>query len=305
MERKYIFIDPNITRKSKFMEGQDPERVNKNDPPLFSWIEFNLSDLCNRTCSFCPRSNPNWPNTNKHLQIEVYEKVMSDLSKVGFKGNILYSAFSEPLLYRHLEEVIRLSKQYCPEVRIEMVTNGDFLTVEKLNKFFAAGLTQIGVSVYDGPDKVKRFEEMRDATGLSNEQFSIRQRWFTPEKHFGITLSNRAGAKIMPDIGLVKLKSPLKRKCFYPFYQTLIDYDGAVVLCSHDWDKRLILGNVKEKSILEIWNSETLKRVRVKLAKADRDQIPCNSCDANGMLMGGEFVGKWEDYYERQEAIRK
>jgi radical SAM protein with 4Fe4S-binding SPASM domain len=231
---------------------------------------------------------------------------MKDLNKVGFKGGIIYSGFSESFLYKHIEEVIKISQEQCPESRIEMITDGDFLTIDKLNTVFEAGLTRLDVSVYDGPDKVKPFEDLRVEAGLSKEQFHIRERWYAPEESFGIGgLNNRAGASIMPEININKLDAPLKRKCFYPFYQIMVDFDGAVLLCNNDWDKRLILGNVKETSILDIWNSEKYKEVRGNLANGNRNHSPCNRCDVNGMMMGGEFVSKWEEYYEGQKPVKK
>ena len=316
MKKENVFIDPNVARKNKLRNVLETKHIGANEPPLFSWIEFSLVGLCNRRCDFCPWSDPEWRSSHVpniagnddvlHLPIEVYEGIMKDLNKVGFKGGIIYSAFSEPFLYKHLEEVIKISKEQCPESRIEVVTNGDFLTIDKLNAFFEAGLTRIDVSVYDGPDKVKPFEDLRVEAGLNKEQFHIRERWYAPEEHFGIgALSNRAGANIMPEINVNKLNTSLKRKCFYPFYQLIVDFDGAVLLCNHDWDKRLILGNVKETSILNIWNSEKYKEVRENLANANRNHSPCNRCDANGMMMGGEFVNKWKEYYEGQKSIKK
>jgi len=316
MKKENVFIDPNVARKNKLRNVLETKHIGANEPPLFSWIEFSLVGLCNRRCDFCPWSDPEWRSSHVpnvagnddvlHLPIEVYEGIMKDLNKVGFKGGIIYSAFSEPFLYKHLEEVIKISKEQCPESRIEVVTNGDFLTIDKLNAFFEAGLTRIDVSVYDGPDKVKPFEDLRVEAGLNKEQFHIRERWYAPEEHFGIgALSNRAGANIMPEINVNKLNTSLKRKCFYPFYQLIVDFDGAVLLCNHDWDKRLILGNVKETSILDIWNSEKYKEVRENLANANRNHSPCNRCDANGMMMGGEFVSKWNKYYEEQKPVKK
>jgi len=316
MKKENVFIDPNVARKNKLRNVLETKHIGANEPPLFSWIEFSLVGLCNRRCDFCPWSDPEWRSSHVpnvagnddvlHLPIEVYEGIMKDLNKVGFKGGIIYSAFSEPFLYKHLEEVIKISKEQCPESRIEVVTNGDFLTIDKLNAFFEAGLTRLDVSVYDGPDKVKPFEDLRVEAGLNKEQFHIRERWYAPEEHFGIgALSNRAGANIMPEINVNKLNTSLKRKCFYPFYQLIVDFDGAVLLCNHDWDKRLILGNVKETSILNIWNSEKYKEVRENLANANRNHSPCNRCDANGMMMGGEFVNKWKEYYEGQKSIKK
>ena len=309
MKKERVLIDPNVVRKNKLRDVLETKQVGTNEPPLFSWIEFNLVGLCNRRCDFCPWSDPEWRSSHVpnvagnddvlHLPIEVYEGVMKDLNKVGFKGGIIYSGFSEPFLYKHLEEVIKISKEQCPQSQIEVITNGDFLTIDKLNTVVEAGLTRLDVSVYDGPDKVKPFEDLRVEAGLNKEQFHIRERWYAPDEHFGIgALSNRAGANIMPEINVNEIHTALKRKCFYPFYQLIVDFDGAVLLCNHDWDKRLILGNVKETSILNIWNSEKYKEVRENLANANRNHSPCNRCDANGMMMGGEFVSKWKKYYE-------
>jgi len=316
MKKENVFIDPNVARKNKLSNVLETKQIGANEPPLFSWIEFNLSGSCNRRCDFCPWSNPEWRsshfqnvtdnNGSLHLPTEVYEGVMKDLNKVGFKGGIIYSGFSESFLYKHLEEVIKISKEQCPESRIEMITDGDFLTIDKLNTVFEAGLTRLDVSVYDGPDKVKPFEDLRVEAGLNKEQFHIRERWYAPEENFGISgLNNRAGASIMAEINVNKLDAPLKRKCFYPFYQIMVDFDGAVLLCNNDWDKRLILGNVKETSILDIWNSEKYKEVRENLANANRNHSPCNRCDANGTMMGGEYVDKWMNYYEQKKTVSK
>jgi len=316
MKKENVLVDSNVARKNKLRDVLETKQIGANEPPLFSWIEFNLSGSCNRRCDFCPWSNPEWRSSHfqnvtdnngiLHLQTEVYEGVMKDLNKVGFKGGIIYSGFSETFLYKHLEEVIKISKEQCPESRIEINTDGDFLTIDKLNTIFEAGLTRLDVSVYDGPDKVKPFEDLRVEAGLNKEQFHIRERWYAPEENFGISgLNNRAGASIMPEINVNKLDAPLKRKCFYPFYQIMVDFDGAVLLCNNDWDKRLILGNVKETSILDIWNSEKYKEVRGNLANANRNHSPCNRCDANGMMMGGEFVSKWKEYYEGQKPVKK
>ena len=316
MKKENVFIDPNVARKNKLRDVLETKQTGANEPPLFSWIEFNLSGSCNRRCDFCPWSNPEWRSSHfqnvtdnngiLHLPTEVYEGVMKDLNKVGFKGGIIYSGFSESFLYKHLEEVIKISKEQCPESRIEMITDGDFLTIDKLNAVFEAGLTRLDVSIYDGPDKVKPFEDLRVEAGLTKEQFHIRERWYAPEEHFGISgLNNRAGASIMSEINVNKLDTPLKLKCFYPFYQIMVDFDGAVLLCNNDWDKRLILGNVKETPILDIWNSKKYKDVRENLANANRNHSPCNRCDVNGMMMGGEFVSKWKKYYEGQKPVKK
>jgi len=305
-EREIKFIDPNIARKNKFLDGYLTEQKNDKVLPLFSMIEFNLSGLCTRQCVFCPRSDPKaFPNINEHISERLYEKVMADLQKANWNGVILYSAFSEPLLHRNIEELVGLSKKYLPLAHVEAVTNGDLATLEKISNLFAAGLTVLSISMYDGPHQVKHFRELQKEAGLRDDQLMLRARWLPPEEHFGITLSNRAGALNLKEIGVTALKEPLKKNCFYPFYQTLIDYDGSVLLCCHDWGKKLIVGNIKSQSIIDIWNNNVLKRVRMNLAQANRNFPPCNLCDTPGELVGRRHFEKIIKFYGKQQTTEK
>ena len=43
-----------------------------NGFPLFSFVELNVNELCNRTCVFCPRVDPKiYPNLNLHMDLEL------------------------------------------------------------------------------------------------------------------------------------------------------------------------------------------------------------------------------------------
>ena len=48
--------------------------------PLFSWVDINPVELCNRTCFFCPRGH-DYPNTNEHMDISVSIKIAEELKK--------------------------------------------------------------------------------------------------------------------------------------------------------------------------------------------------------------------------------
>lgn len=292
-------IDRNVARKNSFRSEQITKASN-GGPPIFSWIEFSLSGLCNRLCEFCPRvDTKNYPNLNKHMPIDSYSSIIKDLEKINFKGGFIYSGFSEPILYKYLFDVIKITRKFLPDNRIELVTNGDHLKKEKVFKLFEAGLTQLSVSLYDGPHQIEKFKNLQKETNLSDQQFDLRFRW-KKEDGYGINITNRAGSIIMPEFNVKKLNQGLKKKCFYPFYQIMIDYDGSVLLCNHDWYKKLILGNINTESILTIWKNEILKRTRNNLSKAKRIDSPCNKCDANGTMMGAEYVKKWENYYAKK-----
>ena len=65
-------------------------------------------------------------------------------------------------------------------------------------------------------------------------------------------------------------------------------------MCSHDWGKKNILGNLKKKKFLDIWLSQNSKIAREKLNKGDRSTSPCNVCDVHGDLIGKKHHEAWE-----------
>lgn len=289
-------IDPNIARKGRILrDHHQAQPFAADDVPSFSLIEFNLSELCNRRCPFCPRSDPKvYPNRKLFMSDALYSKIMKDLASFGYSGKILYSAFSEPLLHKSVEEFIRVSKERCPRARVEIVTDGDFVTVPKLIALFGAGLDTLLISMYDGPHQEGQFRALCDEAGLSEKQVILRKRYLPPEEDYGIVLSNRAGMVHLPRNGIGPLAEPIRERCFYPFYQMMVDWDGTVLLCPHDWSKQLRAGNLNEQSVLELWTSHPLMQARVRLGAADRGFSPCNGCNVKGTLMGGEHFERWQ-----------
>ena len=62
----------NIKRKSEFV---DQVQMAKGIP-LFSWIDLNPTELCNRTCSFCPRADSSlYPNQNLNISLDLCKKI--------------------------------------------------------------------------------------------------------------------------------------------------------------------------------------------------------------------------------------
>jgi len=293
--------DLNIARKGKIIvKHLAGTHHNEESAPFFSLVEFNICGLCNRTCPFCPRANPDYPNKAEYIPLDLYEKVMSDLSDISYTGIILYSAFSEPLLHKQVDQLIFLSKRYCPQARVEIVTNGDFLTSNKLISLFEAGLNTILISLYDGPHQHERFLAMKHEAALNDNQFILRVRYLPKEEHYGITMSNRAGLLNLEDIGIVPLDRPLKQYCCYPFYQCVVDYDGSVLLCPHDWKRALIAGNLNNESLLDIWNGKVMSQARKRLLNRNRNFSPCKVCDVDGTKMGRKHFKLWQRFYEKQ-----
>ena len=72
-----------------------------------------------------------------------------------------------------------------------------------------------------------------------------------------------------------------------------MDYNGDVLMCPHDWGKKIILGNMKKDNFLNIWTSKRAITIRKKLNKSDRNFSPCNVCDVKGDLIGKKHADSW------------
>ena len=69
---KAKFLDPNIENKSKTVEEKIQFfEYNNTKLPLPTEIEISESGTCNRTCSFCPRSAPNFIDKKEFISNEV------------------------------------------------------------------------------------------------------------------------------------------------------------------------------------------------------------------------------------------
>ena len=247
-------------------------------------IEFNLTELCNRVCSFCPRVDPQiYPNLNLTASNALVKRVASELKRVGFSSKMSFSGFGEPLLHPEFEKIIARIRKAVPDILLETNTNGDKLTVDRLDKLSEAGLDSIYWNLYDGPEQVDVANQIINASVFASEKVRLRPHWpgFDLEREAGLILNNRSGA-----LAGASLDKPMAKSCNYPFYKMLIDWNGNVLCCSNDWLRKKIIGNILHTPIDQIWFSPEWHSFRMRVKSGRRDQQPCSGCDIDGTLFG-------------------
>jgi len=276
-------IMTNIKRKSEFV---DQVQI-IDDIPLFSWIDLNPTELCNRTCEFCPRVDSSlYPNQNLNISLELCEKINKELRGLNYKGGLVLSGYGEPMLHPKLLQVVEILGK---EINLEMVTNGDKLTVEIVRKLYKSGLNMMIVSMYDGPHQVDEFSKIFKDAGVADNMYMLRDRWYAIEEDYGVKLTNRAGVATEGNQAMIDLFRP----CNYPFYSIMLDWNGDVMLCVQDWNKKIKMGNAMSDSLLNIWKSSGFKKYRNMLKKGKRILSPCSECNTNGTLHGSKHLKSW------------
>ena len=282
-------IKKNIKRRSLI--------VNENirfyqNIPLPTWIELSLIDVCNRSCSFCPKSDPAIaPDTYQKMSKVLIDKLASDLKKIKYNGAIALCGYGEPLLHK---EILYITKKLSEVSSVEIVTNGDVLNSKMLKNLYKSNVSRVLISMYDGPEQIKKFKKIIKDSKVPDELIILRDRWYDKDNNFGVKLTNRTGTIKIGN----QVDNSIHTTCFYPSYQFLIDWNGDIFLCPQDWQRRVTMGNMMQDSIFNIWKGKIFDKYRKTLLKGKRSLNPCNSCNAQGTLLGQSHAKIWREIYK-------
>ena len=277
LERKRPLID------SVYLTGKGP---------IPSFIDLNTGEYCNRKCEFCPRYDSNiYPNQYLFMSLSLAERMVNDLSSIGFKGIINICGYGEPLAHPEICDIVRILSKIA---HVEIVTNGDLIKLDLVQNLFASGLSQLSISAYDGPHQIAKYSKLMSDAKISNHLFHIRNRWFSKEEGYGLKLTNRAGL-LSHENSILDVNRP----CNYPHYSLSIDWNGDVLLCVQDWHKKITFGSIFKESIESIWFSKKMKNYRKKLIKGRANAgLPCTACDADGLVYGELHSEAWRNYLD-------
>lgn len=259
-------------------------RTGKRPRPRFPRaVQIQTTSRCNAFCLFC---GYNTIRDLEHGDMDqaLFTKIADECGR-HYVGRISPYLMNEPLVDPLLpERIAYLNKVRKPGTKTKINTNGALLTPEVSEALIDAGLRHLWVSVQGITDETYRKSMGLDLqTTLSNiDQFlAIRARkkaalpkltitmlhtqltdpeledarkyWSEREARFKIHhMDNRSGKDLK---GLAVRKAQLRRNCSLFLKQAYILYNGDMVICCHDWKRTIVLGNVGESSIAEIWNS--------------------------------------------------
>lgn len=243
---------------------------------LFNIIEIETHNRCTRHCWFCKFGQKSLNPSHRLLPDELIEKIADNLHDLNFRGRISPFGINEPLLDSRIFDIIRLFRSKCPQAFISIASNGDLLTEKIFHALMAAGLDALGLAVYDEA-AWKRLKPFHHYPNVPFNDMRIPDRW----------VENRGGS-----LGKVKAWPALDihRPCLRPFKMMVIRSDGNVVLCCGDMYSDVVLGNVSQQRLEEIWNSEGFNFYRTRLASTGRTDLKlCQGCSHDGSSCCEDF----------------
>ena len=263
-------------------------------------VEVNTTELCNRNCVFCPRHDPEvFPNRNLHMTPNGASHIARELGRNDYRGKISLSGFGENLLNPKFPEIVKSFRTHLTSNILECNTNGDRLTSEYAKSLFDNGLTLLYINLYDGAHQMEHFDEvMRD---IPDDKYKYRMHWSM--KDHGLILNNRSGTIDWLGIEESDIESLQGKPCHYPFYKMFVDWNGDVLFCSNDWGREHVIGNLMQDTLMNVWFSKPMRKIRRRLTRGDRSQSPCNGCSVDGTLFGKESFDIVQEYENKGRKI--
>lgn len=270
----------------------------ETDFPLFLQIETN--QICNLRCPSCPIGTPEAHEkyiTTQKMPREIYDRIILEGEKYECPS-VEPQGTNEPLLDQDLENQIKFASNHG-FIDIMLNTNATLLSESRSRSMLKSGLTRIRFSLdaatketyekvrlgakYDvtmknieGFLRIKRkekcdlpvvgvnFVKQRDnedeeekfvETWIDKVDFIVIQEFQTPDVDHDysdfLPIQSDYRERLMTDF-----------RCQQPWQRMLIRSTGEICPCCAFFSTELSLGNIKNQTIHESWNSEEMKNIR-------------------------------------------
>lgn len=218
-------------------------------------ITLELSNLCVMAGrhTACPLHGM---KETRILSDEIVRGVLRVGQKYGFTGVVAFHMYNEPTHDPRLVYFIRLAKEMLPGCRIYLLTNGWYLDRELANELVGHGVDFLDVSSYRQSDYARLKDvQLPIPYRVLREPFDDRLSWY------GQAAADR-----------------WREACYCPLYDISIDSRGRVVLCSYDWRRSIVFGDLHAESLEEIMRKGEMESLYEELSKGVRRLTICAGC---------------------------
>lgn len=272
-------------------------------------MHVELTDACNLRCVYC--DNPYFRPPRTMMSRETIQNLISPLRTARI-GRVCVGG-GEATLHPHFAEFVLSIRQIAKIMTI--VTNGQWERPEIAKAMLSTPFDLIEISVdvggashYEGSRRGASFEKLMGNLAFlqqekkrlkSPSQINIRlmvrpsQRatWKHEKKHwkkysdtlYPMHLVQPDDVPAQEDLYVSKYgPSGAYPRCTLPFRNIQVRANGDVPLCQiagSNSNRRLIVGNVNQTSIPELWNSPLLRQYRTAHRQQDTAAMPnCRGC---------------------------
>lgn len=298
-------------------------RVNRRRSRFPFMVAVEVTNECMLDCIICPHSR--LKEKTGYMSLDLFHKIIDECSRHPSLGDLVFTGPGEPLLHPKLLEMSKLAKRKrIPYVRL--ITNAILLTRQKTPQILAdSGLDEIGLSLDAATQrtyqKIKRSSKFQIAQENIPYFLNQKKKRWKPFVSLHILKMRETAGEIsdfvkkwssllgkgdhifIKDVhnfaGQVedrRLEEQIHRRERYPCRQLweflYVSWNGDVMPCCMDVFKKLKLGNLRNSSLQQLWDSSFLQGIRRIRLQERYEEIPlCSHC-GNWWYLGGEPKGR-------------
>ena len=271
--------------------------------PLYLLIE--PTSICNLRCIMCFQVDNSFTK-KKYMGMmpwSIFSKAVDEAASKGCKAITLASR-GEPSLHPKLPEMIKyISDRGILDLKIN--TNATRLDDKLAYSILENNVSELVFSVDAGTKET--YEQIRVLGKFHKVVQNIKNFKYIRDKHFKKSkcITRIAGVKVKKEQNIdqmvsfwkkyvdevsIKPATPrwdsynnepinIKHSCSQLWERMYVWYDGKINPCDFDYKSFLSVGNIKNNSLEEIWNSKEYNSLRKKhLEKKRSDCFPCDRC---------------------------
>ena len=237
-------------------------------------VALETSGSCNRKCSYCPVS---LNERSGEMPRDLFEKVIDDLARIGFKRTLSFHFYNEPLLDKRLPDLVAYARKRLPDSVLDIFTNGDYLTPAWIKSLLDAGIKVIRVSLHS-PNSERHVRKVLEEVDERSRGKVVWQSYWDREATGGFLYNRIEMSESLPQIA-----PRVARGTGCSLVNSLaINYEGETALCCNDFFADNGHGNVAELSVGDLWRRSRPVRKRIYLGYFEKEI--CQACNVSSYL---------------------
>ncbi|MBT6296897.1 MAG: radical SAM/SPASM domain-containing protein [Nitrospinaceae bacterium] len=255
------------------------------------------TNTCNLRCTFCFVTD-GMTRDGGFMDFNIFKKIIDDCTDLE---HLCMHNWGEPLLHKDIFRMIEYAKNKGVNY-VVMNTNGTLLTDKMINRIVNSKLDIIRFSIDGSAETFKRVRGVELENIEKNiKKLKIIKEKKKPELKMGVVFTVEEDTegdaeeyinhweKIVDHVRLQPklITSPRTEVCPEPFgkdYGKLVVlWDGRVIPCCVDYNANLMIGNIQNDTIPNLWKSEKLNILREQHLKGEFPDTcaNCNECESN------------------------
>jgi len=277
-------------------------------------VSLELASACNQRCGYCYHADQkSLPFTKGIMDYKTAQLIIVDAASLGV-NSLKFNFRGESTLNPRFRDITKFAKDHASGgTFIDRITNSNFKFDTSREDIFEGLCNQTKVKVsfdsfnaevmhsqragsihslalknidyfYNHPKrKDTKLIVQAVRTKLNKDEDIIgeaKKRW--PEA--GVSVRDMVGGRVNADLQALEHRErdfSNRQSCLQAHNRLIFDWEGNAQACCPDTGSKLQFGNIYDKNVYQIFNSEAAKQLRISLLNKSAFALsPCNKCSS-------------------------